>query len=181
VRTSRLKKTFNEVANMLTLHFSPLKADYVEALRAFYLRDQRFRLLAAACLLVGLVSLFGLLNYGFTFFYALGLALLPLFLLYGLLWVPYNFGRQVDQNPVYRQETTWELSAAELVMTNASGETRFAWSDYHRIVETRLTYLLFLSAQKRLFNMLPKHAFANPAQEAEFRRLVEAHLPGLRQ
>jgi hypothetical protein len=162
--------------------FTPTKSDYVQVVRAFYRHDWRI------WLTLGLTGLMLVTGIAYLLFGppppTLGVALvvaLPAWVAYLLLLWPAQLSRQVERNKELRSPTTWQVSEDHVLIRDSSGDTRFKWSDFFKVVEMRHHYLLRFSVNRRAYAMVPKRALVSPELEGEFRDLLKRHLPGLQE
>jgi hypothetical protein len=76
--------------------------------------------------------------------------------------------------------TTWQLGEEHILIRDLSGDQRFKWSDFCKVVETRHHYLLIFAVNRRAYAIAPKRALASAEEEVSFRDLLRCHLPGVR-
>jgi hypothetical protein len=154
----------------------------MQAVRAFYRHDWRIWLavgLTAVLFATGVAYML-LASQGAT----LGLALvvaLPAVLIYLFVAWPAQLGKQVRRDRELCSLNIWQIGDENILIRDLSGDTRFRWSDFYRVVETGHHYLLVFAVNHRAYAIVPKSAFASVEQEAEFRGIVCRHLPGLRE
>lgn len=165
----------------LTLHYTPTEKDYVQTVQAFYRHDWRIWLTVG---LTGLLFISGAAYLAFgppsNGFFGLALLVpLPSWVAYLFVLWPVRLGRQVRKDQQLRSATTWVVSDDQVLVKDEFSTTRFAWGDFHRVIETRQHYLLLFAANRRASARLPKRALTSAEQEGAFRDLVGQHLPGL--
>lgn len=78
-------------------------------------------------------------------------------------------------DPLIRGLQTYSAIGAGLRFHTIMADSTVAWSFYRRAVEYPDFYIRF--AGRRGGTPILKRAFAGPADEARFRRIVAAHLP----
>ena len=160
------------------LRFSYTEAEYVAASRLLLLSEKKT--LARVALFYGLM-LFGMA----ALLTAGGIGLPPLFwaILFPLLGVvvtrqlftemPRRYFRgdrklHGEYALTFTDEGVW-LRTAEI-------ESRLAWSLYSGVLEGRDLYVIAYGHDTRMMTVVPKRAFRDAAQEAEFRRLLRQHV-----
>jgi hypothetical protein len=167
------------MSKTITFRFTPNKDDYVQAIRAFQLRQKRT---LATLVISGILSLAYLcavtvVGLGHNPF---GLLLIIFFMVYlaFLFFInPLKIGRQVENNERMTCEITWEVNEKEIRITNKYSETRFDWGTFQKVIETKTHYLLTYSNVK-VFQILPKRAFDSLEQHEAFKELLKKKLTG---
>lgn len=155
--------------------FTPTPKDYQKVIRIYYLSDWRIWIILGLfglpqfCCSILFILQNGLQNSIFPIFLLL---LFPLFILYLLVFMPWNFAQRVKNNEQLRAKTTWIVSDTQIIVKNEHGETKMAWEDYQRVIESRAYYLFFYQSNKKLFQILPKRAFVTVEQELSFQKMV---------
>ena len=86
--------------------------------------------------------------------------------------MPWNFAQRVKNDERLRAKTTWIVSDTQIIVKNEYAETKMAWEEYQRAIESRAYYLFFYQGNKRLFQILPKRAFLTVEQELSFQKMV---------
>ena len=166
---------------VITVQFIPTKADYVRSVRAYYARQRivwlTYAILAALCVLALAAGVFLDADY-------LGLAttlgvVTLISLAFLLLVMPFMAHLQMRWNERSLCETIWQITGDRISITNTFGEATFDWGTFRRVFETRDYYLFSYTANRNLFQILPKRAFVSAEQATAFRKLVERKLPGL--
>ena len=56
-------------------------------------------------------------------------------------------------------------------------ETKLDWGSYHKVLESKDQFLLIHSANKNMFQIIPKRAFASVDDERAFRDLLKVKIP----
>ncbi len=100
--------------------------------------------------------------------------LLALWLLAMLVWVPFNWRRCYAKDRRLQDEFTTEISEEGVHMESPSFDANLKWGLFLRFLESDRVFLLYQT--NRMFNLLPKSAFASTDIE-EFRQLVRRQLP----
>jgi hypothetical protein len=170
----------------ISLKFTPTGEDYVNAVRHSNERNP------ANYVAAGLLALLGALavcNFILRFVFipsifetrdavlAGGVIILiaaVMFLAYVI--APWLIRRSFKKNERLRAPQTWELSDESVRIYSAHTDIKTDWAMFHRVMETKISYLLVLSVNKVACQFIPKRAFTSPEHEAAFRALVEKHL-----
>jgi hypothetical protein len=115
-----------------------------------------------------------------------GLSWLPAALLVALglwslvvpVWTSYG---EVDRawEDVHPRVEDLEIEATEhgLAFMSPTMDCRYQWQAFTRFLETRSLFLIFSGGQEAEA-MIPKRSFGDAEEIAEFRQLLEIHLPG---
>jgi hypothetical protein len=170
------------MSQRLTFQFTPAKKDYAQAVRALGLRDRRTGLTLGVMCLVTAFAVYSLLMEGSADLRFLPfLLVVPLAVVYLLLWVPARVARQAMKDHRLSSEQTWHIDDEGIRVSLPTGETRLPWGAFARIFETKSQYLLLYAANRRLVQFVPKRALAVAGQEPDFRALMCSHLKGLKE
>jgi hypothetical protein len=160
-----------------TFRFTPTKDDFTQTIRAYTLRQTSTRI---ALILVAVVVIFETISaialgidWSTVNYYLPLNVFLVAYVVFLLLINPWLVGRQVPKNERLSSEITWEVDEDEIRVSNKFMQSKFDWGTFHSAIETRTHYLLILSSNKRMYQVLPKRAFETPAQEAAFRTLLK--------
>ncbi len=159
--------------------YKPEGRDYTQAMYAFYLADKRtwFAIILLLLIIVcAPVTLFLISNY----YNATFLWVIPVFLLLLVFYVyiisPILAGRRVGRNPKFQSETVGEATPEYLAIKNANVDSKTKWDAYANAVETRQYFLLIHAVNRRMFQFIPKRAFANDEQLDAFRDLLNLYV-----
>jgi hypothetical protein len=102
----------------------------------------------------------------------------PIFL---VIWAFVYFGirRQRYQRawagqPNEHVQKRWDVSDAGIVIDTGHSRSDLKWSTFRRYLEQPTLFMLYVSEFS--FHMVPKRAFANDVQLAEFRDLLRQHI-----
>ena len=126
---------------------------------------------------VGIMGLgLGLVFYFYAdHWFGLFLIVLSIFLLLVQLVIPsLVFARLYRRNSRMFGMRTVTVSDTGIVSDHQLGHSESAWSMYEKFRETQKLFLLYQSAD--LIGILPKRAFANPAELQQFRALIASKL-----
>jgi hypothetical protein len=156
--------------------FTPAQHDYTTATRAFLLRQPLYLLIV-----FGL----GLISSLLWFFFSLGanteaagvLALPALIAPFGLLALfliitPIVIASAAANNKTLAGELRWAVSGAGLQVAGAGTDTLLNWGLFKDVIETKSYFLLIFRDRRKLFQLIPKRAFASPADKEAFRALA---------
>jgi hypothetical protein len=173
----------------ITFTLTPLKEDYVKAIRAFQLRRLAIRgmivvlsilaVIAGIGVIVALVRLFvspadSTLGEFFAPIMCLAFSVsIPLSI---LVTIPNLTGQQYDKNERMRVETTWRLDDERVQLTSGPVESKLDWGSFQNAIDTKDHYLMTYTINKNMYQIIPKRAFESAEHEAAFRALVEKHL-----
>lgn len=161
---------------MIKASFIPNRTDYIQALRDFQIRQRStwiFLALGAAATVCTLTLMVLQRPFEFNLLYIFPVLFLIFFLLILFFVNPIRVGDQVRKNERLRSETTWEVDSDQIVIRTAYAESKFDWGTIGQVYESDEHFLMIYSANKRMFQILPKRAFASAEQMAGFRALVE--------
>lgn len=104
-------------------------------------------------------------------------ALMPAFIVVGLyIFIyasPFTHER-ISKESRFFIEQTWRFTDDETTHRTAHGESRNAWSAYAQASETSRFFFLFLA--RNIVAPIPKRAFKNAEQMAQFRALLKRKL-----
>lgn len=153
--------------------FTPTQRDYIIATRAFLLRQPLYLLIV---FVLGLVSsllwlLFSLsANSAEALMFVLPAIIMPFGLVALFLIVaPIVMASLAANNATLMRELRWEASAAGLQVAGANADTLLQWGLFKNMFETKRYFLLVFHQRRKLFQMIPKRAFASVDDEARFR------------
>jgi hypothetical protein len=163
----------------VTFSFTPRPDDYSRAARLYYTR------LPAVWIIVTLMGIISLLIVVFMVFFGqadnplawVSLCVLPLALVLLFVVWPARLAWMARRSPQMRSETTWQVDEGRIMIKNAYMEATLDWSMFGQAIESGELYLLTYSYNRRLFQVVPRRAFASPAHEDAFRALLRQHLP----
>jgi hypothetical protein len=82
--------------------------------------------------------------------------------------------RAFDREPIYHRMHTVHIGADGISLTNAVEQTSIRWEGYVKFGESANVFLLFTS--KNSAQIIPKRAFATPADVEEFRAYATARI-----
>jgi hypothetical protein len=159
----------------MRFEFSPTPEDYQRVMRIFYLSDLRLWIIMG---LFGLPQLccgaYALLQDAFSnkLLPIISLLLFPAFILYLLVFMPWNFKQRVMNDKRLQAKTTWQVSEEKITVKNEYSESTNDWEAYQRVIESRDYYLLFYKTNRSKFQILPKRAFVSVEKEAAFQKMV---------
>jgi len=92
------------------------------------------------------------------------------------VFMPYLVHRRIyRQNPQLFEMRTLTFSDEGLKSEKATGNIESKWSSFKKFKETKNLFLTYQS--KDMVGMVPKRAFSNPEDIAQFRNLLASKLP----
>lgn len=166
------------MVQLITLHFTPAKQDYVNVLRQFFIRRTLIRIaLGILALLFGLAC-YSLIRHGTPpdIFELVWVFLPPLYVVYTFFVQPARMASRAIQNEQLVADATWEMSDGGVTISTRFGSTSLAWDSLARLVTTREYYLLLSKANRNAFRFIPKRAFSSLDEHESFLALIRQHL-----
>ncbi len=163
------------------LEFTPEYEDYLAVSRAATYNRPTIILIA----IMGLISLITLLaialrwlspNNERLMFYLLP----PGMFIFFLIFTPINLHRRAKKSARKAGPVSWTLSEKGLTIIEAEEKTRLSWDLFVEVKAIPEDYLFFYKANRSAYIFLPRRAFETPAQEIQFRLLVENCLGEIR-
>jgi hypothetical protein len=168
--------------NKITIRFTPKPEDYSRAIRIHSSARQTilsvFRGFASVLILFMLVTLVIDIFHGdfqsILFYFPVLLVFLLLFFLPALSgWLT---DRRVSKQTQLLQTVTYEFDDEKIHVLNQVAESKLDWSFYNKTFDADQYYIFVYATNKNMFQFLPKRAFESPAQEGDFRSLIEQKL-----
>jgi len=89
-----------------------------------------------------------------------------------LIIAPIVIASQAAKNKTLMSELQWAASDAGLQVAGADTDALLNWDLFNQVIETKNYFLLVFQQRRKLFQMIPKRAFASPQNEARFRALA---------
>ena len=106
--------------------------------------------------------------------YAPLVGLLVMWTLLYWVWAPFNWRRTYAKDRRLQDEFTTDISEDGVYMESSTFDANLKWGLFLRFLESDRVFLLYQT--NRMFNLLPKSAFA-PGEIEEFRQLARRKLP----
>ena len=159
----------------MRFEFTPTPKDYQKVLRTYYLSDRKLWILVLIfgipeiCCNLSYIAANGWQN---SLLPILLLLFLPAFLLYMLVFTPWNYAQKVKNDDRLKAKTTWIVSEEQIIIKNEYSESKMTWEEYDRVIEARGYYMFFAQGQRGMTQMLPKRAFFTVDQELKFQKMV---------
>jgi hypothetical protein len=157
--------------------FTPAQREYITATRAFLIRQPLYLLIVFG---LGLISsliwlLFSLdENNAGAFVLALPAIIAPFGLIaLFLILTPIVIASAAVNRQALASEMRWEASTAGLHVAGANTDTLLNWGLFKDVIETKRFFLLVFHDRRKLFQMIPKRAFASPEDVAGFREMAK--------
>jgi len=96
----------------------------------------------------------------------------------GLVFLlPYVLARNTfKSSPLFSQEMRYTFSESDVESSTAASQGRVAWQGFHRAVELKDFFVLYLSS--RVFYIIPLRSFSGPEQVETFRALLSRNMAG---
>lgn len=153
--------------------FTPTQREYIIATRAFLLRQPLYLLIVFGLgLISSVIWLLFSMNASSADTIVLGLPAiiapfgLPVLF---LIMAPIAVASSTAKSQTLAGELRWEASAAGLRVAGANTDTLLNWGLFKDVIETRRFFLLVFHQRRKLFQMIPKRAFASADDENRFR------------
>jgi hypothetical protein len=163
----------------VTVTFAPSREDFLAAARYYYMHRWTFRVAGGAFALMFIIGILGLVVLEWPPINAvLVMLFLPLYAFFLLYVIPGRVTRQLRRNPRLLSTMTWTLTDDNITIHSAFDRRTVQWQTYRRAAETDGHVLLFLAANKDVFDFIPKRAVTSPDQLAALRGLLARRVPG---
>lgn len=167
----------------IQLEFTPTKGDFVGGYMAYILNSYNSFLLLlplfVVFLLCGLFWLIqGLVDGSISIIDSIPILLLPVILILVFALQPLLLWIRVARNERLRGLNAFTFEEERWSVKTPYSEGSADWQTFHRLIETPRYFLLVHSANKRMFNFIPKRAFTSPAQMNDFRALALSKIRG---
>jgi hypothetical protein len=166
--------------DVICFSFTPAQRDYLITVRAFLLRRPLYLLIV---FVLGLLSsllwlLFSLsANRADALVFALPAVVMPFGLVaLFLILAPIVMASLAANNAALTSELKCEASTAGLRVAGASADTVLNWKLFSEMIETKSYLLLIFQQRRKLFQMIPKRAFASTDDEARFREIARREI-----
>jgi hypothetical protein len=163
---------------VIALQFNYTEEEYVAATRLYLRRSTDFIIRLVVCVLYAFfcVGVFRVLDFKlepeiillFAF-----VAFLPFLIAFLHLFVVPR--QRFRSDPKFRDQYLLQFSDDGIHFRTAQIDALLRWSLYNKVLEDERFYLLVYG--KNMISVIPKRAFAGPAQEAAFRQLLGRRLP----
>ncbi len=167
---------------MLSFGFTPNKNDYIKSFQAYYLNNWGiWAVLVLATISLGVIAFLALLsgelrdNFSFALAFIIPLIVfifLGCFLLFALVINPLQIANKVKKDERLHSPIQYEVSAEQILFKNQFTETKTDWGSFQKFIETKDVFLLVYSINKRMFQIIPKRAFASSDDEQTFKQLL---------
>jgi hypothetical protein len=104
----------------------------------------------------------------------------PGMFIFFLVFTPLNLRRRAVKAAKQAGPVTWCASKKALTFTEEDETTRLSWDLFIEARDIPGYYLIIYKANRADYLFLPKRAFETPAQERQFRALMESQLGEIR-
>ena len=158
---------------ILTYEYS--RNEFVKAMRQYLIANGTIRKYDPA--IVAVILLFSILLRFVFALDTLGAILLVLALIFSALTIFLYFHLPVlvfKQNSKYHEEYTLTFSKEKIVFKTSSIDSVLQWSVYSELWESDDFYFLIQSL--RLYSIIPKRAFLNPADKGAFEEIALSNI-----
>jgi hypothetical protein len=160
----------------ISLRFKYTIDEYVDATRMFMMRSGDFVTRLAVCALyaIACIGLLAWLEFSsellFLFVFA---ACLPFLIAFLHLFVLPR--QRFRSDPKFQDEYFLHFSDDGIQFRTAQVDALLQWSLYNKVLEDERFYILVYG--KNMISVIPKRAFADAQQEADFRAMLKRHVP----
>lgn len=164
----------------IRFNFTPTQRDYVTAARAFLLRQPLYLLIVFGLGMVSsviwlLFSLSAGSSDAMVFVLSAVSAPFALVALF-LIITPIVIASAAAKSQALASEMRWDASGAGLQVAGTNTDTLLNWGLFKDVIETRSYFLLIFRDRRKLFQMIPKRAFASTEDESRFRALAKQEI-----
>lgn len=150
------------------------KDDYVKAFIAFGIRQFGNQIFLVFIFLVVITGIVALVRNGIQtstlliILFFLGVGVFPTFV------SPILIGKKIEKNKDLLTEVIWSFSDKEISIESESSKTFLDWSMFYEYLESKNSFLLVHSENRRMFQIIPKRALSPPILENDFRLLLRS-------
>lgn len=163
---------------MLSFGFTPTKDDYLKAFRTFYLSSWPIWALLifvslpqAVCIFIAVLR--GEFGDGYLLILPAIILLTGVIVLISLLFIgPLRVANKVEKDERLHSPVQYECSDEQIHFKDQFSELKTDWASYQQYIESKELFLLIYTANKNMFQIIPKRAFKSPDDEAAFRDLL---------
>lgn len=160
----------------MTVSYQGTLEDFVEAARAFSGQRWYGRWASPSLYVIGTLTIVGTLYYAWEY----GGEAYPLGLILGVTLLALPAAMRAGVVSTFKQRTSFQrpvtlgICDEAVEVTTAESTGKLEWSAFHKTVEAKNVFLLFLDPL--YYIVVPKRAFT-PEQLAEFRELLARKIP----
>ncbi len=167
------------MTNELSFQFTPTIQDYVRSYQSYQLRRKILLVMFAGLALFEVCLFFALIGGPFSHHLVLWAVLIPipLFFLFFFAAIPLLFIRQIQKTKErFLSRIIWQLDDRQIQIKNDYSETRVDWGTFQELTETKDYYYLIYTANRTLYQFIPKRALASPNMDAAFREIISRNI-----
>ena len=159
---------------LIQLRITPEPDDYARVMRIVYRRQKAAWV---SGILLGIAFVFGLIFAGQLPLGWVFLLPLPLYIVYVSVFMPMTMRQRARSNPRMLAETSYGFGEDRISIKNQFRESELEWGALRECLETEHYFLLSMSADKPLFQFIPKRSFESADQMDAFRSLARRKVP----
>lgn len=159
--------------------YKPEKKDYIRASRALAMKTPTFLILGGIILAAMTASVVILLLPALrsTNWQQIAMVVLLVgvfYLLYYLLFIPFQLSQAYRGNPNLQVERQITLTEEKILMIIGDRTTELDWEHVQKVVEGKDLFLIIYRDRNQIYPLLPKRAFSDVGVEEAFLGFLEA-------
>lgn len=163
---------------MISFGFTPNGEDYRKSFQTYYRENWIPAILFPVYILLVGIFLFitgsyGMFGPGNTLYFGLLFAFVAAFyVLFVFVINPRLIAARAAKDERMSSPVQYEVTGEQLVMRTAFSEVKTDWGEYQKVIDGKEIILLLHHTNKRMFQFIPKRAFASPEDERAFVELA---------
>lgn len=167
---------------MLHFGFSPTPDDFLKAYRAYHRGTwKQWIFFPAAALLVGAFAIFIFSSGGAATWTDLMIPLVffllaVFYLLFAFVINPHNAAKRAKTDAHMSSPVQYEVTEEQIAYRNEFVDSRVDWGSFQELIVGKDILLLVASSNKRMFQFIPRRAFASAEEERAFIELAQRKL-----
>lgn len=166
------------MVDTIQINYTPEKKDYIQASRTLALKTPIFLILAGIVLVALIASAVILLlpslrNSNWQRIATVVLLVGVFYLLYYLLFIPFQLSQSYKGNPNLQVERQIRLTEERILMIIGDRTTELDWKYVQKVVEGKELYLIIYRDRNQIYPLLPKRAFKDAGEEDAFLEILE--------
>lgn len=149
------------------------------ALRTFYLHKKLIWdivIIIIVAQLLYIVSVFLHVDLGFKFSGAY-LLVVPFYLLFVFFIFPFMVATMMEKDNRFSSPVQYEVDDGQIIYKTQFAETKLEWGSFQKVIESKYFFILVYSTNKKIFQFIPKHAFATTDDEQAFSNYLNIKIP----
>ena len=162
----------------IQINYKPEKKDYIQASRTLALKTPTFLILAGIILVAMIASAVILLlpslrNSNWQRIAIVVLLVGVFYLLYYLLFIPFQLSQAYKGNPNLQVERQIRLTEEKILMMIGDRTAELDWEHVQKVVEGKDLYLIIYRDRNQIYPLLPKRALKDAGEEDAFLKLLK--------